>query len=108
KFGLNYKPGMIVRFGYVSSLTFYSDAPIFGFNPALARLAAETSKVVSEIWQEPVQYQPLSVGVGHDPLVRKYGIASFTIQYRAEHKFSDNKYFSEAPLPTDVHLKLLE
>ena len=108
KFGLNYKSGMIGRFGYVSSLTFYSDAPIFGVSPALTRLAAETSTAVSEIWREPVQYQPLSVAVGHDPLARKYGIASFTIQYRAEHKFSDNKYFSEAPLPTDVHVKLLE
>ncbi len=108
KFGLNYKPGMIKRFGYVSNVTFYSDASLFVVNPALTRLAAETSKAVSEIWQEPLQYEPLSVVVGHDPLARKYGIASFTIQHRAEHKFSEKKYFSEAPLPTDSHLKLLE
>jgi hypothetical protein len=41
-------------------------------------------------------------------LERKYGIASFSITRRAEARFSENKYFSEAPLPTDLHLKLLE
>jgi len=108
KFGLIYKPGMIKRFAYVSDLTFYSDVPILFANPAVTRLAAETSKAVSEIWQDHVQYEPLSVGVGHDPMARKYGIASFTIQHRAESKFSENKYFSEAPLPTDKHIALLE
>jgi hypothetical protein len=108
KFGLNYKPGMIKRFAYVSTLTFHSDAPILGASPALNKLAATTSEAVSEIWQEPIRYDPTVVTIGHDPLTRKYGIASLTIQRRAEARFSENKYFSEAPLPTDLHLKLLE
>jgi hypothetical protein len=108
RFGLNFKPGMIKRFAYVSDLTFRSDVPLFDANPAATRLAAETSKAVSEIWQEPIKYEPLGVAVGHDPLSRRYGIASFTISHRAESKFSDNKYFSEAPLPTDKHIALLE
>lgn len=108
KFGLNYKPGMIKQFGYVSDLTFHSDAPLLGVSPALNKLAITTSDAVSEIWHEPIRYDPMVVTIGHDPLTRKYGIASFTIQRRAETRFSENKYFSEAPLPTDVHLKLLE
>lgn len=108
KFGLKYSPGMIKRFAYVSNLSFYSDAPILGANSALANLAERTSGAVSEIWQEPIQYQPMSVAIGHDPLARKYGIAPFSITRRAESRFSDNKYFSEAPLPTDVHIKFLE
>jgi hypothetical protein len=108
KFGLNYKPGMIKRFAYVSTLTFHSDAPILGASPALNKLATTTSEAVSEIWQEPVRYDPMIITLGHDPLARKYGIANFTIQRRAEARFSENKYFSEAPLPTDVHLKFLE
>jgi hypothetical protein len=39
---------------------------------------------------------------------RKYGIASFLITHRAEARFSENKYFSEAPLPTDMHIAFLE
>lgn len=106
--GLNYKPGMIKRFGYVSDLTFYSDVPILSVNPALTKLAAKTSAALTEIWQEPVQYESANLAVGHDPMARRYGIAPFSITHRAESRFSENKYFSEAPLPTDLHISLLE
>lgn len=108
KFGLNYKRGMIKRFAYVSDLTFYSDYSFLGVSSGVTNLAAKTSKVLSEIWQEPIQYEPLNISVGHDPMARKNGIAPFSIARRAESRFSDNKYFSEAPLPTDIHIKFLE
>lgn len=109
KFGLNYNPGGIKRFAYVSDVTFYTDVPILGAAcQPLLDLAAKTSAAVSEIWQDQVKYYPANLAVGHDPLTRKNGIAAFTITYRAETKFSENKYFSEAPLPTDTHLALLE
>ncbi len=106
--GLNYKPGMIKRFGYVSDLTFYSDVPILSINPALTKLATKISLALSEIWQEPIQYEPHNLAVAHDPMARKYGIAPFSITHRTEARFSENKYFSEAPLPTDKHIALLE
>lgn len=108
RFDLVYKPGMIKRFAYVSTLTFYSDVPILDANPALTNIASKTSGALTEIWQEPVHYEPTNLVVGHDVATRKYGIASFTLQRRAEAKFSDNKYFSEAPLPTDLHISMLE
>jgi hypothetical protein len=108
KLGLNYKPGMIKRFGYVSDLSFYSEVPILDVSPALAKLGVKASKTLSEIWQEPVQYEPLNLAVGHDPTARKYPIAPFTITRRAEARASENKYYSEAPLPTDMHLAFLQ
>ena len=108
KFGLNYRPGMMKQFAYVSDLTFYSDVPLLSFGPVLTNLATKTSKALSDIWQEPIQYEPMNLVVGHDPMSRKYGIAPFSITRRAEARFTENKYFSEAPLPTDVHLKFLE
>jgi hypothetical protein len=39
---------------------------------------------------------------------RKYQIAPFSIARRAEARFSEDKYYSEAPLPTDMHISLLE
>ncbi|HKM47171.1 MAG TPA: hypothetical protein VJX69_06265 [Terriglobales bacterium] len=108
KFGLNYSPGMIKHFAYISDLTFYSDVPLLDVSPPLTRLAASASQSLSEIWQEPIHYESVSLSVGHDPMARKYGIAPFTITRRAEAKFSENKYFSEAPLPTDVHIRFLE
>jgi hypothetical protein len=108
KFGLTYRPGMIKRFAYVSDLSFYSEVQLLDVSPALRNLAAKTSQALSEIWQEPVEYTPINLAVGHDPMARKYAIAPFSIARRAEARFSENKYFSEAPLPTDMHISLLE
>lgn len=108
KFGLNYHPQMIKHFAYVSDLTFYSDVPLLKVNDPVTNLAMKVSQELSGIWREPIQYESMNVQVGHDPLSRKYGIAPFSITRRAEAKFSENKYFSEAPLPTDTHIALLE
>ena len=106
--GINYKPNSIKRFGYVSDVTFFSDAPLLKLHPAVENLAAKTSEELSRIWEEPVLCESLTVRVGHDPIARKYGIAPFSIEHRGEARFSENKYFSEAPLPTDVHVDMLE
>lgn len=108
KFGLNYRPGMIKRFAYVSDVSFYSDIPLLSVSSALTNLSDKVSRAVSEIWQEHVQYEPVNLVAGHDPLSRKYGIAPFSVARRAEARFSENKYFSEAPLPTDMHIQFLE
>jgi hypothetical protein len=108
KFGLTYTPETIKRFAYISDVTFYSDAPILAINPAAAKLASRTSEELTKIWKEPLQYEPIILRIGHDPLSRKNDIASFTIERRGGAKFSENKYFSEAPLPTKVHLEMLE
>ena len=108
KFGLAYAPGMIKHFGYISDLTFYTDVPILGAAcQPLIDLATKTGTALSEIHKEPFEYYPANLAVGHDPLARKNGIAPFVITRRAESKWSENKYFSEAPLPTDVHIALL-
>lgn len=108
RFNLNYRENMIRRYAYVSDLTFYSEAPMAGASPATRRLADRASRAVSDVWGESIMYQPLGFNIGHDPLTRKYGIAPFQIARRSEVPFSENKYFSEAPLPTDVHITLLE
>lgn len=110
KFGVKYQTGSIKRYAYISDITFYSDVPMLrgaGSSP-LVDLANKISEALTEIWQEPVEYRPVNVAIGHDPTARKYGIAPFSITYRAEARFSENKYFSEAPLPTDMHIKFLQ
>jgi hypothetical protein len=109
KFDLGYSLGAIKRFAYISAVTFYSEVTLLdAASQPLRDLADKTSAAVSEIWQEPVKYYPANLAVGHDPLTRKNGIAHFTISYRAESKYPENKYFSEAPLPTDMHIAFLE
>jgi hypothetical protein len=108
KFNLNYRPEMIRRFGYVSQITFYSEASLNTLNPALQKLADKVTEVVSMIHREKIQYQTSSVTIHHDPLARKNQVAGFTIHPRIDTPFSENKYFSEAPTPTGTHIALLE
>jgi len=107
KFGVNYTDESIKHNGYVSGVSFYSDVPILVASHPLEELAAKTSAAVSEIWQEPVHYESVGIAVGHDTATRKFPLAQFTLTRREATKFSENKYYSEAPLPTDLHLSLL-
>jgi hypothetical protein len=107
--GITYEPSMIEHWGYVSILTFYSECNIIALdNSPASKLAAKMSNAVSEIWEEPVVFEPRGMSIGHDPLSRKNSIASLLITPRAEVPYSENKFYSEAPLPTDTHIKLLE
>jgi hypothetical protein len=108
KFSLRYVPGDIKRFAYISDVTFNSDESLLIFDPVLNWLSHQVSDALTEIWQEPVEYLPTSLKIGHDPVLRQAGIAPFSIERRGTARFSENKYFSEAPLPTDLHIKLLD
>ncbi len=108
KFDLVYKPEMITRYAYISNLSIESNAPLLTQDPLLTRIAERVSRSLTEIWKEPVKYETFEFKIGHDPLARKWGIAPFQITRRAEHRFTENRYFSEAPLPTDEHIALLE
>ena len=109
KFGLSYEPGSIKHFAYISNLTFYSEVPLLGAaSDPLIDLASKTSMALSDIWHEPFEYAPANLAIAHDPLARKNQIAPFMISRRVESRYSENKYFSEAPLPTDMHITFLE
>jgi hypothetical protein len=108
KFDLTYQPQSINSFAYVSAVTFYSDVPILEGNRALKKIAQATGEAVSEMRKERLPYETTNITIGYDPLARKNPIASFIITRRAETKFSEDKYYSEAPLTTDMHIALLE
>jgi hypothetical protein len=109
QFGLKLGPDMIRHWTYVNDVAFQADIPLLNEScAALTNVAAKTGAALSEIWQEDIEYLPTVITAGHDPAVRQYGIAPFTIQRRVGNRFSENMYFSEAPLPTDLHIKLLE
>lgn len=109
EFGLTYESSMVKQWAYVSQVTFYSDLSLLGaFSTPLSRLATKTGAAVSELWQDSISYETTALAIGHDPLRRQNSIASFTLSRRADAAWRENKYFSEAPLPTELHVKLLE
>lgn len=105
--GSRYDPPMKMEMAYVSGFVFRSDIPLFYGSP-VEKLSQRMSGVMSEILGAETIYQPTMLNIGHDPLLRKYGRAQFTLQRRAEVPFTENKYFTESPLPTDVHISLME
>lgn len=108
KFGLSYHQGMIRRWRYISDLTVTSEVSLLVTNPALTNLCDAMGEHISEIIGEPYAFSPVRSTFDFDRHPRTVAMAAFDIQRRADTPFSENKYFSEAPLPTDVHFQLLE
>ena len=107
--GLTFEPSMIRNWAYVSILTFYSNVNLVAHaNSPAMRLAAKVTESVSKIWNEKISYDPRNLVISHDPMTRKNTVASFSILPRSESPYSENKFYSEAPLPTDMHIKFLE
>lgn len=106
--GLSYSAGMLKKWGYVSDIVFYTDFPLLASSSSpLQKLAQKTSGVTEKLFGG-LKYEPASFRISHDPALRKYGIASLSIEHRVNSLFAENKYFSEAPLPTDLHIRFLE
>ncbi len=109
EFGLVYTPKMIARRGYVSNLTFHSDVPILSKeNSPISKLLQRTNEAFGQITGDKTLWGPTILTLNSEQLPRKPVHAPFTIQRRADTAFAEKKYFSEAPLPTDIHLTLLE
>jgi hypothetical protein len=108
EFGVVYQPGQIKNYAFVSQVTFYSDINLTALNPALRRLVEQVTSAVNDIHKEQLEYETAGLSIQYDMLKRKYALAAFTITRRLETPFSEHKYFSESPLPTDLHWKLLE
>jgi hypothetical protein len=108
-FGFKFDPKMISRWGFLSNLTFHSDCPfLLKGNFAVERLNERVYNAVSKPSGDETPWEPIVLTLHSEQLPRKPVTAAFTIQRRAETLFSENKYYSEAPLPTETHLAILE
>jgi hypothetical protein len=107
-FGITFSPEMIYRRRYLSDLLVSTDVPILdGFKP-INNLRQNLSNAMDAILAERLQYAGIRLDVDFERFQRQAAIAPLTIQRRLDHAFSDNHYFSEAPLPTEAHFDLLE
>jgi len=106
--GLTYDEKKIRRWGFISDVVFQTTFPLLAsVSHPLARLAEKTSEFTEQIW-DGIKYTPKEIKIGHDPTARQHGIANFVIAHRVNTTHAENVYFSEAPLPTHLHLKFLE
>lgn len=109
EFGILFNPDMLKRKAYVNQFVFHSDAPLLTeISSPLTLLSKRVAAAVQSRAGQNLNFQPTQVWIHYDLLLRKTPIAAFTIQRRLDVPYSENKYFSEAPLRTQEHEELLE
>lgn len=106
--GATFKPDMVKRHVYVSQVTFESDVPILAVNPFLAKIAGVVTDEVERNYKRRLEYETAAINIHFDKESTKLGTASFSVQRRDGVPFGENKYYSSAPLKTDLHLELLQ
>lgn len=108
EFGLIVPAGGIQRFRFLNQFVFFSDTlPQFGGTPA-RQLAESVSRSLQGITGKTRHYEVIRIDLDFDRFEEKAPIAPFTIQRRVTASFEEGKFFSEAPLPTDIHRAILE
>ncbi len=107
EFRLTLRPEILKRRAFVSQVTFYSEAPILMMNPVLDRISARVTKEVAANLGLPLKYEPTAIAINIDKVMSQLTPAPFTIERREGVPFADKKYFSSAPLRTNLHMELL-
>lgn len=108
RFGIAFSADMVSRAAYISQVTFHSDVPVLSVNPMFSRIAKRVTKEVGDNFKLDLEFEPSTIALSFDTLTTKFGVAGFSIQKREGVPFWENKYFSAAPLRTEVHLELLQ
>lgn len=104
-FGLVYHPNMIQQKLYISELNVRPQHSLSGLNPRLQEFANRITSL-SGI-QDTHMFEPASISFWPDPSL-PIRLAQFQFERKLNTAFSEERYFSRAPLQTDDHLKLLE
>ena len=109
EFDLRYSSEMITRWAFVSDITFQTEFPLLErLSPILNLISKRISGVILENLKENLEYRPAKFWLAHDPDKRSAKIAPFSIEHLALSQDEENKFYSEAPIPTRLHLALLE
>lgn len=96
--GLTFTESMVHRKMYASELNLACDKPLDAINPRMGEFLKTLSGTLG------TKCETTSLGFGGEPA----GQAIFRFERKANVPFSQNRYWSLAPVPTSVHLALLE
>lgn len=105
EFGLAYDDDTIRKRLYLSELIVRSDFSLDAINPRLAAFAARVGDALPEGLR--TQFRIAGISFWSEP--NDAGIHRvFTLERQLGKTFSEHRYYSQAPLPTNEHLRLLE
>jgi hypothetical protein len=100
EFSLAYKPEMIRKKMYLSELIVSTGKSLAVLNPKLNQFAEKVTKAAGD--KLPVELAGVSLWSETNP-----NLLHFRFERKWGADFSENRYYSRAPLPTAKHLELL-
>ena len=103
--------GSTIRFQrrhFVSKIVFTSEMKLIKLHPALQKISDKLAASASADMKHTFVYEPTALMINLDPSQVKLAPSSFSIERRAEIPFSENTYFSGAPLQTEEHIELVK
>jgi hypothetical protein len=106
--GLHYDEKMLHRTRYLSFLSFFSEAPILTYSQPINNAARTMADLLTSITGQSRKYAGTRIDLDFDHTSDRDTIATFSIQRLPGEPFEANKYFSQAPLPTEAHIALIE
>jgi hypothetical protein len=97
-----------IRKAFVSQIDVECDRPLIQLNPGLQELAEFINKNVKTIDEEPRVYECAALNFWTEDTGKVSAPSPFKFERKITAPFSANHYFSQAPLETQQHLKLLD
>jgi hypothetical protein len=106
EFGLYFDPTIIRSKIYLSEITVRMEQSLRTLNPKLARFAERLSMIHGHKCAGPFEVGGISFWADTSMAALKF--APFLLERKLNAPFSENRYYSKAPLHTDEHVRLLE
>jgi hypothetical protein len=106
--GIEPSADRISRRFYLSQVNFRCQKSLDVLNPNLPLLAARLTEIVSGYAKQHLDFQTTGIGFQFDATQGVPYSLPLKIERLEGAQFSENKYFSAAPLQTDEHIRFLE
>ncbi|MDR3487189.1 MAG: hypothetical protein P4M05_20065 [Bradyrhizobium sp.] len=106
--GLHFDEEMLLRTRYLSTFAFQSDVPILNQSRAIVNAARTMTDLMTSITGTSRPYEGIRIDLNFDSRSHKEPIGPFTIQRLGTTPFDAFRYFTQAPLPTDAHIALIQ
>jgi hypothetical protein len=93
---------------YLSQLTVTTDKKIAGLNPKLQSFADLVATKMEDRWEDNTGFNVGGISFWPNDPTKPLAPAQFRFEVKAGTTAAEKRYFANAPVPTEVHLQLLE
>ncbi|MFZ5453621.1 MAG: hypothetical protein ACOZF2_17315 [Thermodesulfobacteriota bacterium] len=92
---------------YLSELQVQTDKPLNALNPKLINFSKRLTELIEGHEYHPIAFETSGISLWTDPMIANVP-GPFKFERQGDVPFGENRYYSAAPLQTDIHLEILE